>query len=193
VLRIHQEDLCQALGLPPTQKYQNDRGPKPEQIVKHLRKVMSPLNADGAVARLFDALAWNWLIGGTDAHAKNYSLLLAGGDVRLAPIYDVASALPYAIHERKLNFAMKIGGHYDVVPYPDSWARAADEMGIEREVADDRIRELAALAPDAFAASAASADIVSLKSDLPHKLVDIIADRAARCIKLMDLSRHQRA
>lgn len=167
-------------------------GPSLKQIVELLRRVVSPLNADNAVARLFDALVWNWLIGGTDAHAKNYSLLLAGGEVRLAPTYDVASALPHGMHERKLKFARKIGGYYDVVPNPGSWARAADELGIAGEFAHHRIRELAVLAPDAFAASAANADIVALKSDLPGRLVDIIADRAARCIKLMDLSGGQR-
>jgi serine/threonine-protein kinase HipA len=154
---------------------------------------MSPLNADKAVARFFDALVWNWLIGGTDAHTKNYSLLLAGSNVRLAPMYDVASALPCGTHERDLKFAMKIGGHYDVAPYPDSWVKAANEIGIAKEVAYNRIREMAALTPDAFAASAASADIVALKSKLPDKLVDIIAERVTRCIKLMDLGRRQQA
>ena len=65
--------------------------------------------------RFADALIWNWLIAGTDAHAKNYSLLLAGAQVRLAPLYDVASALPYPdLHVRRLRFAMKIGGDYRV-------------------------------------------------------------------------------
>lgn len=181
--RVHQEDLCQALGYPPEKKYQHDGGPKPEQIVGLLRKVASPLNADNAVKRFFDALVWNWIIGGTDAHAKNYSIMLAAGEVRLAPMYDVASALPYGTHERRLKFAMKIGGHYDVVPYAASWSKAADEMDMPEEVAYDRVRELAARAPDAFAESAANADIVALRSDLPNKLVDIIAQRAARCIK----------
>lgn len=193
VVRVHQEDLCQALGFPPTKKYQNDGGPKPEQIIELLRRVVSPIKADDAVARFFDTLVWNWLIGGTDAHAKNYSLLLSGGEVRLAPMYDVASALPYGIHERKLKFAMKVGGHHDVVPYPAAWARAAHEMDIAKEIAYSRIHELATVAPDAFADSAANADIVALKSDLPDKLVDIIAERAARCIKLMYLSSDQRA
>lgn len=107
-------------------------------------------------------------MGGTDAHAKNYSLLLAGDEVRLAPTYDVASALPHGMHERKLKFAMKIGGYYDVVSYPGSWARAADELGIAGEFAHHRIRELAVLP------------------------TSLIADRAARCIKLMDLSGGQR-
>jgi hypothetical protein len=73
---------------------------------------MPPAAAGGAVWRFVDALIWNWLIGGTDAHAKNYSLLMAGDQVRLAPLYDIASALPYGMHERKLRFAMKLGGDY---------------------------------------------------------------------------------
>jgi len=53
------------------------------------------------------------LIAGTDAHAKNYSLLLSGPQVRLAPLYDVASILPYDEFDlRKVKLAMKIGGEY---------------------------------------------------------------------------------
>ena len=91
---------------------------------------MSPRNSDVAVERFFDALVWNWLIGGTDAHAKNYSLLIANGQVRLAPLYDVASTLPYGTHERKLKLAMKIGGDYRVAPLHNNWGKAAAEMGI---------------------------------------------------------------
>ena len=64
-----------------------------------------------------DAVGFNWLIAGTDAHAKNYSLLMAAGrSVRLAPLYDVASILPYGdtdLHKAKL--AMKIGGEYQLL------------------------------------------------------------------------------
>ena len=100
IRRVHQEDLCQALGIPPTRKYQNEGGPGPVQIVRLLRGAMRPTAAEDAVRRFADALAWNWLIAGTDAHAKNYSLLLAGPEARLAPLYDIASALPYGTHER---------------------------------------------------------------------------------------------
>lgn len=92
---------------------------------------MSPRHADGAVSRFFDALVWNWLIGGADAHAKNYSVLLSGGQVRLAPLYDVASALLYETHERKLRLAMKIGGEYRIYPLHDTWVKAASEFGID--------------------------------------------------------------
>lgn len=93
-MRVHQEDLCQALGVPPSLKYQNEDGPTPSQIARLLRDVMPPGAGEDAVRRFADALIWNWLIGGTDAHAKNYSILLAGDQVRLAPLYDIASAPP---------------------------------------------------------------------------------------------------
>ena len=66
---------------------------------------MPPRFADAAAVRFADALIWNWIVGGTDAHAKNYSLLLSADQVRLAPLYDIASGLPYGTHEKKLRFA----------------------------------------------------------------------------------------
>jgi serine/threonine-protein kinase HipA len=147
---------------------------------------MSPRNADAAVARFYDALVWNWLIGATDAHAKNYSLLLSGSQVRLAPLYDIASALPYGTHERKLRLAMKTGGDYNIFPHHNIWGKAASEMGVDRDFALGRVRELTALVTDAFAEAAAAPDVVALGRDLPKRLVSLIADRAERCMKRMN-------
>jgi serine/threonine-protein kinase HipA len=188
LVRVHQEDLCQALGLPPSKKYQNEGGPGPAQIAALLRRVMAPRDADLAVARFADALIWNWLIGGTDAHAKNYSLLLAGKQVRLAPMYDVASALPYGMHEKKLRLAMKIGGDYRVFPDRNTWPRAAKELGLKTDAVVDRVRELASAAPQAFADAASTPDITELDRPLPGRLVDLIADRADRCLQLVSHS-----
>jgi serine/threonine-protein kinase HipA len=73
------------------------------------------------VQRFVDAPAFNWLIAGTDAHAKNYSLLIgAEGRARLAPLYDIASILPYDFDMQKVRLAMKVGGIYrlrDVGPH----------------------------------------------------------------------------
>jgi len=181
LVRIHQEDMAQALGVHPARKYQNEGGPGPREIAGLLRGVMPPRLADEAVWRFFDAQAWNWLIAGTDAHAKNYSLLLAAGDVRLAPLYDVASALPYDIHERKLRFAMKIGGDYRVHPYHNTWAAAAHELGIAPDAAADRVLTLAERAPDAFAEAAAAPEITALDRPLPARLVELVSERAERC------------
>jgi len=185
VIRIHQEDLCQALALPPSLKYQNEGGPGPADIAKLFRSAMPPRAADDAVRRFADALIWNWLIAGTDAHAKNYSLLLAEDQVRLAPLYDVASALPYDMHERKLKFAMKIGGDYRVFPYRNTWPEAARELALDADALVGRVRELAAKAPDVFADAAKASDVEALDRPLPTRLVDLVADRAERCCQLV--------
>jgi serine/threonine-protein kinase HipA len=186
IARVHQEDLCQALGYPPDKKYQNEGGPGPVDIVGLLRRVMLPSIADQAIYRFVDALAWNWLIGGTDAHAKNYSLLLANGQVRLAPLYDVASTLPYGIHEKKLRLAMKVGKSDDIYPYHNNWPTAARQMGLDATAVLSRVRELTIRAPEAFAEAAKAPGVAALASDLPGTLVDLIADRASRCLRLID-------
>jgi serine/threonine-protein kinase HipA len=185
VVRIHQEDLCQALGILPWRKYQNEGGPGPKDIVSLFRQAMPHRVAVDAVWRFVEALAWNWLIAGTDAHAKNYSLLLAADQIRLAPLYDIASALPYGTHEKKLRFAMKLGGDYRVFPHRNTWREAAFELDIDADATVARVEALAVCTPDAFAAAAASHDIVSLKRDLPGRLVDLVAARAARCVQLL--------
>jgi serine/threonine-protein kinase HipA len=183
--RIHQEDVCQALGLYPDRKYQRDGGPGPADVVDLLRNVMAPLAADDAVWRFFDALVWSWLIAGTDAHAKNYSLLLAGGDVGLAPLYDIASALPYGVHERKLRFAMKIGGDYRVYPERNTWDIAAKELALNVDRALDRVVALAEKTPDAFADAANAPEVAALDRLLPTRLVDLVADRVRRCLAVL--------
>jgi len=185
--RVHQEDLCQALGFPPSQKYQNEGGPTPTRVVELVRTAMPARAADDAVWRFVDALAWNWLIAGTDAHAKNYSLLLSGDDVRLAPLYDTASALPYGIHEKKLRLAMKLGGHYDVFTHRNPWPRAAAEIGVNVARLTARVAELAARAPDAFADAAATSEVTELGRDLPHRLLDLVSERVSRCVALLEL------
>src|SRR5438445_7401851 len=86
--------MCQALAIPPTRKYQNEGGPGILDIVELLRTYSA--NSPEDVSTFLDAIAYNWLIAGTDAHGKNYALLIgAQARVRLAPLYDVASVLPY--------------------------------------------------------------------------------------------------
>ena len=76
-LRVHQEDFCQASGIHPSKKYQNEGGPSPKSIAQRMRLLMPGAVARESIERFADALIWNWIIAGTDAHAKNYSLLLA--------------------------------------------------------------------------------------------------------------------
>ena len=186
IVRVHQEDLCQALSVPPDRKYENEGGPGVERVVSLLRDAMPARESERAVRRFADALIWNWLIAGTDAHAKNYSLLLAGPRARLAPLYDVASALPYDTHERRLRFAMKLGGDYRVVSYGNPWSRVARELGLDAAALDTRVRHLTGSAPDALRDAAAAPEVSALDRRLPPLLVDRVAKRMARCARLID-------
>jgi serine/threonine-protein kinase HipA len=185
LVRIHQEDTCQALGKSPDRKYQNEGGPSAHDLATLFRAVMPPRAAEDAVRRFLDALIWNWLVAGTDAHAKNYSLLLSAGDVRLAPLYDIASALPYGTSEHKLRFAMKIGGDYRVHPHRNTWDKVAADLGLDVETVLERVIHLGLAAPDAFADAAREPDVVALDRPLPGQLVDLVADRAKRCLALL--------
>jgi serine/threonine-protein kinase HipA len=109
---VSQEDVCQALAINPARKYQNEGGPGIAEIVDLLRIYSGRPDED--VETFVDSIIYNWLIVGTDAHAKNYALLIgAGGNVRLAPLYDLASALPYSqIDLKRAKMSMKIGSEY---------------------------------------------------------------------------------
>lgn len=182
-VRVHQEDLCQALGVHPRDKYQAEGGPTPQAIGKLIRRVMPPASAETDVRRFTDALIFNWLIGGTDAHAKNYALLLSGSRVRLAPLYDIGSALPYPdLHVRKLRLAMKFGGSYDLLPRTTSvWPKLAADVGLPLDVVVQRARFLTERVPDAFASAGAEAAVAELGSDLPARLLDAVSQRVRQC------------
>ena len=162
LLRLHQEDLCQALGVRPASKYQAEGGPGPLDIIALLRRVM-PARRDGmstmpppsrSVGTFIDALALSWVLGATDAHAKNYSLLLNGSDVRLAPLYDINSVLPYLTAERrgvpagKVNMhtarlAMSIGGKARLAEVDgDAWTDLARAGKLDPARLLERIGEL---------------------------------------------------
>ena len=113
VERIHQEDMCQALGVDPSRKYAEQGGPSSPDVIALLSKTgkNSPSNLRTFILFLF----FNYLMGATDAHAKNYSVLLGeGGFARIAPLYDVASIAPYQSlsprRRKPLRAAMSIGG-----------------------------------------------------------------------------------
>ncbi|MEV0270835.1 HipA domain-containing protein [Hamadaea sp. NPDC050747] len=188
-LRVHQEDVCQALGYPPTTKYQSEGGPGPADVARLLRSaVLVPLKAAEDVQRFVDALIFNWLIGGTDAHAKNYSVLLGRAGARLAPLYDVASALPYDdMYMPRLRMAMRIGGDYRLDGITGTrWRRLADEVGLDPEECVQRARAYAQRLPGAIQRIAKADEISALASRLPARLAERMTTRAALCEQLLD-------
>jgi serine/threonine-protein kinase HipA len=173
VRRIHQEDLCQALGLLPTKKYQQDGGPGISQIVTLIRRVSS--NPDVDVDRFLQANMFNWLIGGTDAHAKNYSLLIsANNEIRLAPLYDLSSQLPYPelIDQR---VAMKIGEYYDIWRVGlDDWRKVARASLVEEDRVLSMLLNMIDALPDAISAARARASADGLANDVIGQLEKLL-------------------
>lgn len=139
VRRIHQEDMCQALGIPPGKKYQAEGGPGIPEIMNILRHSNSPqIDRD----RFMRAQAFNLIVGNGDAHAKNFSILYAsGGAYRLAPFYDV-------ICLDAKEMAMTIGGEKRVDSIlPRHWHQASRMVGYDSEKAVANMRDLIARIP----------------------------------------------
>lgn len=113
--RVHQEDYCQALGVHPEHKYENQGGPGFPALMSLLNSADDP-EADRT--RLMKGACLSYLLAATDMHAKNFSLLYSRGErrpaMRLAPFYDLASIWPYSrrVPLQKAKLAMRIGGHY---------------------------------------------------------------------------------
>ena len=184
--RVHQEDICQALSIPPTRKYQNEGGPGIREIVGLLSENSSMPKED--ITTFLDSAAYNWLIARTDAHAKNYALLIgAGGQIRLAPLYDMASVLPYpGINIDKVKVSMKIGGEYhlrNIRPY--HWRKLAAELKLDPDTTLHRVSDLAAQLKDQVSGVKGQMTKEGLKHPIITRLADAIAKRAGESLKMI--------
>ena len=185
-VRVHQEDLCQALGVHPSHKYQNAGGPGPRDIVELLRDHSSAPNDD--VVTFVDALALNWLIAGTDAHAKNFGVLIAPGRVRLAPLYDMASVLPYPrfdIHRVKL--AMKIADRYRLSEIRRrDWVKAAEQLKLDSVSLLARIVNMGEAILELAPEIGTELKHAELEDPVIDKLVTRLVARSRACLKQVE-------
>jgi serine/threonine-protein kinase HipA len=182
IVRIHQEDMCQALGVPPTKKYENESGPSVRRIVEFLRENSGAPRED--IQTFIDAVAYNWLVGGTDAHAKNYSILIgAGGRVRLAPLYDLASILPYdEFYPLKLKLAMKLGGKYRIRDISArSWEKLSEELRLDKKEVARRVREMAGKLPVEAKAIQKRREELGMKHPVLNRLTERLSVHAEKC------------
>ena len=179
-LRIHQEDLCQALGVHPGRKYERENGPSAANAAAVIRSATGPTVARREVRRFVDGLIFNWIIGGTDAHAKNYGLLHRGSQTRLAPLYDISSFLPYDDSKgHKIKLAMKVGGEYKVKRIGRKhWARLAVELDLDETWVIERCEELAVATPTAFEEATSSHQEHRQDSSMPDQLTALVAHAA---------------
>lgn len=163
--RLHQEDLGQALAVMPAKKYQRDTGgPGVGEVARLLRGL--PQQADRATAawQFYEGLMVNVVLQCTDAHIKNYSVLLEGSTVRLAPLYDLATFAPYAQADQPVLSAMRIGREYRFSAIGEQHClEAARTLGVDLDRARSFIRDLRA--DGAKAVAAARDELVSLDAD----------------------------
>ena len=150
LLRLPQEDCCQALSVPPTLKYEADGGPGMSHIFDLLKGSDDP-EIDRAAFLKTQILFW--LLGATDGHGKNFSVfLMPGGRFRLAPLYDVMSTQPardagqLAKNRMKLALAVGDNQHYRVDEIaPRHFGQTAVINGLSVEAVRDIFEELAGL------------------------------------------------
>lgn len=176
--RIHQEDLCQALGLTPDFKYQHEDWRLPSYAA--LAELLDAHSPTPGVDRLAGALAavLNFLIGNADAHAKNISLLHTPDGVRLAPMYDVVSTAAYP--ELSNELAMAIGDELNPQAITSiHWSDLADDFGLNpRAFASARI-DLAERATAEAAALAQEARREGWHAPCIEDIIGVLAERAS--------------
>ena len=187
VARLHQEDFCQALGVRPRMKYQRGGGPSPVNMADHLWEWSTDPEND--VARFADAVLYNWLVVGADAHAKNYSILLHGDEVTLSPLYDVYSFLPWLTDEQAVDdepLSMSVGDGFTVGNADSAhvWEGAAVRMDLDPDELVSRAVEMAEDLEDAVAESVA--DLPSAFQDNPRAdaLLAWATKRCSRCLEV---------
>lgn len=176
LLRLPQEDCCQALSVPPNLKYEADGGPGIGDILTLLKGSDDP---EYDQKMFMKAMIVFWLMGATDSHAKNFSVFLGpGGRFHMTPLYDVMSAQPYfdtgQITRNKVKLALSVGkrGHYTVnTIVPRHFIETAEESGMPARTVQALLEELLVQTPDAI-------DIVlkNLPPNFPEEIASSISE-----------------
>ncbi|BCM21064.1 type II toxin-antitoxin system HipA family toxin [Mesorhizobium sp. J8] len=180
LLRLPQEDMCQALSVPPTRKYQSEGGPGMPSIIELLKGSDRP---EEDISLFLRACIIFWLIGATDGHAKNFSIFLGpGGRFRMTPLYDVLTAQPSLdagqIPRKKFKLAMSAGKsrHYSIHEIvPRHFMQTADISGVGMSLMRKIFEEISANAE-----RWTEAVISSLPRHFPAQLVESVRSAIIR-------------
>jgi serine/threonine-protein kinase HipA len=180
--RLHQEDFCQALGKPPSAKYEANqtgiKGPTAADMFALTRNAMRAPD----VLNLLDYVIFNILVCNTDAHAKNYALMISGRGFSLAPLYDVMCAAAWDNITR--NLAQKIAGKNRGEHLKKRhWQQFAADCGLNATRLIRRVEELGRIALRNVAAAAAEVDVMPAGTHvLMPKFVEAIEQRGRAII-----------
>ena len=181
-VRIHQEDFCQALGVVPEMKYQNEGGPDLKACFDLLRNATRP--SAPQVLRLLDAVVFNALIGNHDAHAKNFSLLYADpgkyAAPTLAPLYDMLCTAVYDHLTPKM--AMKLGSKYKFTEVQARhWDQFAQAAGLSKAQTKKRVLQIAQQLPAVARSIQATPPFAG--RPIIDKMIDLMDQRTALTIR----------
>ena len=179
IKRMHQEDFCQALGIPSEHKYQGEGGPSFKNCFDLIREVSTAPVID--LQRFLDALIFNFIVGNHDAHGKNFSFIydqdLVFGRLHssLAPLYDIVCTAYYPDLSKKM--AMKVGSEYlSDKMFPRHFETLAEDCGLAKPLVRKRIQELAGTAITGLT-----------KVDVQHPVAEavksLISDRSQQVLK----------
>lgn len=175
LIRLPQEDVCQALGLPREKKFERDGGPGLTHVLELLGASDRPAEDRRAFLR---AQILFWLLGATNGHGKNFSLsLLPGGRFRLTPLYDVVSMQP-ALHAGQLSrddmrLAMSIGHDHETRIHQiagPQFIESAKAAGVDVLMVEELLAQITERVP-----SALETTMQDLPEGFPRKLAETIA------------------
>jgi serine/threonine-protein kinase HipA len=178
VRRIHQEDFCQALGVPPELKYASEGGPTLRDCFALVRSQSIRPAVD--VMKLLDAAIFNVIAGNADAHGKNFSLLYELEGPRLAPLYDLLATVAYP--ELSPKFAMRIGRRATLETLDaKGWTAFAADAGLGPPMIRRRGLELCERARTLAHDIAEGLMISGLDQAALSRFAAMVVDRAERC------------
>ena len=177
VRRIHQEDFCQALGVPPETKYASEGGPTFKDCFALLRRVAARPAVD--VLKLLDAVIFNVIAGNADAHGKNFSILYDAEGPRLAPLYDLLATVAYP--DLSPKFAMKVGKRATLAELDaKGWAAFAADAGLGLPLIRRRVAEISKGVLQKAASVATELSRPGLDRAAIESFSDMICERAER-------------
>jgi serine/threonine-protein kinase HipA len=179
VRRLHQEDFCQALGIPPERKYAAEGGPTFKTGFELLRRAATRPALE--VLKLLDAAIFNVIIGNADAHGKNFSLLYQNGEVVLAPLYDLVSTVAY--EDLSPRFAMKVAKSATLGEIGQkTWPLFALDAGLAAPYVRRRVRALADAVRPAAPAVVNELAGASVNGEALGKFAALVTARAERVL-----------
>lgn len=174
IVRVHQEDFCQALGVPSRRKYESDDGPGVAAYLDLLRRVSVDVLSDQP--ELLDRVAFNYLIGNADAHGKNFSILHDEGGARLAPAYDLLSTFVYPHLSKEM--ATAVSGIFDAaILKPVHWHKWFSQLEVSDRLYSARFADLAERVETAIPMARQEVTAWTLGNGVLDGVVKLVAQR----------------